>query len=280
MRLIGVVSCWKEAAHRQAIRDTWAKEIPTGWDLKFFLGGSSWVPETDPAVLEFIGPPGTLAVMHHSKAQNPPIRGVLLQDEVLLDCPDSYLGTAWKGKAIQQYALQQNYDGLFLAMCDTLVFPSMLQKACVGLVSAQVFTAAPAKAYPISGVRCPHGGYGYWLSQRALEAIDHEPVRHYSEDQNTAFALHHAKIPIFANSYFNQSRLGGIRAYRAVSQHLSTKGQEFLVMDITNAWRESQRTLDRWPGWDGVCKRCGEVRFKDSLYGPQCITCHSRKPMV
>jgi hypothetical protein len=277
-RLLGVMSCQKEAKHRLAILETWGKEMPSGWDLKFFVGASNWIPETDPKVLEFIGPPGTLSVMHPTKAETPKEAGLWAGVEPL-DCPDSYLGTAWKGKAIQRYAKEHGYDGLFLACCDTLVNPSMLHKATVGDCSAQVFRAAAAKAYPRQ-VPCPHGGYGYWLSRKALEAIYDEPVRHYSEDQSTAFALHHVGIRLINNRVFANNRLiGGYWIVGTVSHHLSTKAREFKPEDIRNAWNESKRRMARYPDWDGVCKKCGGVAFKLGFYGPQCTGCGNRRPM-
>jgi hypothetical protein len=280
-QLIGIISCFKEAAHRQAIRETWAKEIPEGWELKFFLGGSSWVPETDSAVIEFMGEPGTLAHMHASKAALPPSDKVgLAADEVVLDVPDSYLGTAWKGRAIQRYAYEHGYEGLFLGMCDTLVFPRSLHSVCAGDCAAQVFKAAPAKAYPIQGVDCPHGGYGYWLSRRALAALSKEPVYHYSEDQSTAFALHHAGIKINANRLFSNNRLlGGYLINGTVSQHLSTKHHEFTPQQIREAWEKSKNVLKRWPGWDGICKKCKHTQFRMGLYGPRCVKCGDHWPM-
>jgi hypothetical protein len=280
-KLIGIISCYKESSHRQAIRETWATEVPTGWDLKFFLGGSTWVPETDSAVIEFMGPPGTLASMHPTKAAPPPSeKWALADDEVVLDVPDSYLGTAWKGRGVQKYAYENGYDGLFLGMCDTLVFPKMLAQVCTGDCSAQVFKAAPGKAYPIPGVDCPHGGFGYWLSRRALEALSKEPVYHYSEDQSTAFALHHAEIPIRPNRLFSANRiLGGYTVIGTVSQHLSTKHDEFTPGHIRDAWQRAKNAFNKWPDWDGVCKKCKFTRFRMDIYGPRCEKCGDRFPM-
>lgn len=280
MKLIGILSCHKEAAHRQAIRETWATEIPDGWTLRFFLGGSSWVPETDPAVLEFIGPPGTLAHMHPTKAAPcQPEKWAPADDEVLLDVPDTYLGTAWKGRAVQRWALEQGYDGLFLGMCDTFVFPKMLVQIGAGDCVAQVFKAAPGKAYPVAGVDCPHGGFGYWLSKRALEALSKEPVYHYSEDQSTAFALHHAGIRIMPSRLFGNNRLGGYMLTGTVSAHLSTKSVEFTPQQIRDTWRRAQEWRAPWPDWDGKCKKCGCDIMRADLYGPRCLKCGDRQPM-
>lgn len=280
-KLLGIISCHKEATHRQAIRETWATEIPVGWELKFFLGGSDWVPETDPAVLEFIGPPGTLAHMHPTKAAiSHPEKWALADDEILLDVPDSYLGTAWKGRAIQRYALEHNYDGLFLGMCDTFVFPKVLPLACQGECAAQVFKASPAKAYQVSGVDCPHGGFGYWLSKTTLEKLSKEPVYHYSEDQSTAFALHHAGVRITHSRLFSHNRiLGGYMLIGSVSQHLSTKHDEFTPAQIRDTWRRSKEVFKKWPDWDGTCKKCGCSVMRQDIYGPRCLKCGDRFPM-
>ena len=280
-KLIGILSCHKEAAHRQAIRETWATEVPAGWDLRFFLGGSTWVPETDPDVIAFMGEPGTLAAMHPTKAAPPPSDKVgPADDEVILDVPDSYLGTAWKGRAVQRWALEHGYAGLFLGMCDTFVFPQQLTAACNGDCAAQVFKAAPAKSYPIHGVDCPHGGFGYWLSRRSLEALAKEPVYHYSEDQSTAFALHHAGIRVMPSRLFSNNRmLGQYMLTGTVSQHLSTKHDEFTPAQIHDTWRRSKEVFKQWPDWDGVCKKCKFRRFRMDLYGPRCEKCGDRQPM-
>lgn len=274
--LLGVLSCQKESSHRQVIRETWGKEVPTGFDLKFFIGTSDWAPESDLAVLEFIGPPNSLASMHPAKAAKLTSPS---PDAIPLDCPDSYLGTAWKGKAIQRYAVEHNYKGLFLAMCDTLVNPAVLKRACTGVAAAKVFRAAPAKAYSHT-VPCPHGGYGYWLSRTALDAIYDEPVRHYSEDQSTAFALHHAGVEIFNSKFFYDNRLpGGQWIVGSVSRHLSTKAMDFQPHHIREAWVEAHRRPAQYPDWDCVCRKCGGVSFKLGMYGPQCSECGDRKPM-
>lgn len=272
MKLIGVLSCHKEAQHRQAIRDTWAKEVKAPWEVKFFVGKTDACPSEDLEIVARIGPPGTLAMMHPSKKA---IGHHLLEsDDVLeLDCSDTYLGTAWKGAAIRRYALEHNYDGLFLAMSDTLVIPSRLDAACSAPAIAQCFPAAASKGYPVPNVPCPHGGFGYYLSRAVMEAIKDDPVRHYSEDQNTAFALHAHRIGITNSQMFNGNyRLDYINT-GAVSLHLSTKYHEFKPEDIRSAWNRVQLLLAKWPDWDGICPRCQGVLFKPELYGPKCAKC-------
>ena len=273
-KLIGVMSCHKETAHRQMIRKTWGAEVPASWDLKFFLGMSSWVPEEDPEVLATIGPAGTLGDMHPTKRHRPALSESLLPDEVGLDCPDCYLGTAWKGRAIQRWAIDHEYAGLFLCCSDTVVFPARLERACQGHdCVGQTFTGSATALYP-HRVPCPHGGFGYYLSQKTLRAIYNEPVRHYSEDQSTAQALHHQEIKVKHSASFVGNRLlGGLLCSATVSQHISTKAGKFEPQDIKDAWDRGKTALKRYPDFDGVCKNCQGVKFKMGLYGPQCFFC-------
>lgn len=250
--------------------------MPNGWDLRIFLGGSAWVPENDPAVHEAIGHPGTLAAMDATKAApNPPKEDVSLPEIVLPDAPDTYLGLAWKGRAARRWAIEQNYDGVFIAMADTYIrvnklfaYKDLVRRAA----SAQTFPAAASKGYPHPRVPCPHGGFGYYLSRQSCIAIANDPIRHYSEDQNTAFALHAHHIPIFNDNRFRSNNLEFL-TFNTISFHLSTKWQKWDPKVIYEMYQKERGAVEKYPDWDGICKRCDGYKFKMGLHGPRCMTC-------
>lgn len=214
--------------------------------------------------------------MDSEKAAPVPERHHLLSsnDEVILDAPDTYLGLSWKGREAKRWVVRNGYDGVFVGMADTYVNVTKLAASKDILRNqavAQVFPAGAAKAYPISKVPCPHGGYGYWLSRNVCAAISDDPVRHYSEDQNVAFSLHAHKIRITPDSrFFNH--LGDL-SVGGISLHLSTKWHKWDPGQIYEAHRKMKSYTERWPGWNGICKKCGGHRFTMGLYGPRCRHC-------
>ena len=97
--LIAVKSCQRDkrdGAH-QAIRETWGKKPPVGFDLVFFMGG-----DKAPSNLE--------------------------EDEFYLSTSDNYWDLHAKVALILRYALWKDYD--FTCLCDTdayFEFPKMLK---------------------------------------------------------------------------------------------------------------------------------------------------------
>ena len=281
-----ILSCFKDKANgtNQAILDTWGKTMPPGWDLRIFLGGSDWEPEHDPGVKEDIGEAGTLAVMDKDKAK-PFIEknwtGISKSEVVLLNAPDGYLGLAWKGKYARQWCLDQGYDGMFIGRADTYIRPDRVANAVGDFMNfpatAQVFIAAPSKGYP-HHAPCPHGGFGYFLRRDAAEAIANDPVRHYSEDQNVAFALHSHGIPIRPDSRFGQKLK--IVTYSSFTLHLSTKNDKWNPKIIVDQWHRERDRKDAYPGWDGLCRKCSGSEFVPALHGPRCLRCGAHFSMV
>jgi len=92
--LIGVLSCHTLQHYEQSIRDTWAREVPPGIDLRFFLG------------------------------TKPPFSGGF--DEILLDVGDGFDSITNKTISLYAWALAQGYEFVFKADLDTLVRPKLL----------------------------------------------------------------------------------------------------------------------------------------------------------
>ena len=163
MRLvIGVKSCQRDrlAGFHKAIRETWGKD--SGSALRFFVGGEP--------VNEF--------------------------DEIALDCPDGYWELPYKTKAILQWFLTSGYDHIFLCDCDTYVLPSTFtlgheQVDYAGKISLWPRGATVGTTFTYNDGRgniitdCApwaSGGYGYFLSRKAAEAIVKENPSHWAED--------------------------------------------------------------------------------------------------
>ena len=103
------------AARRQAIRDTYLKELVEvpNIDYKFFFGKT---PRP--------------ARAQRNKYANPEQNAALrepLADEVFLDCPDYYFENSRKMKAIIRYAQERGYDYLLRLDDDTYFWPERLE---------------------------------------------------------------------------------------------------------------------------------------------------------
>jgi hypothetical protein len=92
-KLIAIPSCHSLRDWQDTIRGTWAKDIPSGVDLRFFLGN----PKVEP-----------------------------VQEEVFLDVGDSLQELTHKVVAMFRWALENGYDHCFKGDLDTLVRPQAL----------------------------------------------------------------------------------------------------------------------------------------------------------
>ena len=88
--LIAVVNCHSRLEYQQCIRETWLPLVQ-GADVRFFLGPST------------------------REAQ---------QDEVFLDCDDSYAGLPSKVQAIARWALTNSYDYVVKLDDDVVLRPA------------------------------------------------------------------------------------------------------------------------------------------------------------
>ena len=175
--LIAVSSCWKNLDSNQAIRETWAPRLPDDWDLRFFIGDRNFTDEETKQLMtpEWIGSPGTLGNLAAPTAKLAKI-GVpadLKTDEILLACPDSYLGLPWKTIESLKWALSGGYIGVFRAFVDTYFFLDRLARTDFAKHDAVgwSFGCGPCPAHEKSHHSCPLGGAGYWLSAKACESV-------------------------------------------------------------------------------------------------------------
>jgi hypothetical protein len=140
----------------QAIRDTWAKDVPPEVDLRFFYGG---IPGEIPRF-----------------------------DEVWLDVEDDYAHLPHKVVAICGWALGQGYDFMLKADDDTYIWP----KRALEEVRYKQWQYAGYMAHMGSYIS---GGPGYWLSRKAMEIISTVTPWTWAEDMivGETLAKHHVK---------------------------------------------------------------------------------------
>lgn len=164
--LLAIKSCkadWDRWYH-SVIRNTYAQDIVNA-DLRFFMGG-----DIDPSMIH--------------------------NDEVLLEVPDDYNSLSQKTKAIMQWALDRGYDFVFLCDTDTYLIPSKLATCgfekydYMGLIRRPLGIPFPYKAVDREGkihfyesvYPWASGGYGYFVSRKAMEEIVKHKPNLWAED--------------------------------------------------------------------------------------------------
>jgi hypothetical protein len=132
-----------------AVRETWAKEVPDGVDLRFFLGNVPAGYEPRP-------------------------------DEIILPVCDSYEALPWKLRALFRWALTNDYDFVFKTDDDVYVRPERLIEALPQHADYCGRLRGPSGGFP-----APYAsGLGYWVSWKAMEILAHaEPGAHKAEDR-------------------------------------------------------------------------------------------------
>ena len=141
--LLAVVTCHAREDWATAVRETWATILPPNVDVRFFLG-----------------------------------RGALrepLNDEVFLDCDDSYEGLPDKVQSIIRWALERDYE--FMLKCDDDV-----------VLKIDSLLASGFDQYDFTGRANGNGfhipfGFNYWLSRKAMLLVKDEPLPPNNNDE-------------------------------------------------------------------------------------------------
>jgi hypothetical protein len=153
--LIAVVTCSSHTLHRDAIRETWLPLVADA-DVKFFLGS-----------------------------------GAAREDEVQVECDDSYEGLPSKVRAIVRWALEHGYDYVF--KCDDDV---VLKPQSVLLDDLHDFTGHKndSRIYPVPF------GFLYGLSKRSMEIVATQELPSNNNDEVwVTSALSKAGIALYHN---------------------------------------------------------------------------------
>lgn len=128
--LIAVVNAHTRLGYQQCIRETWLPLVQ-GADVRFFLGPSERIPR---------------------------------EDEVFVECDDSYEGLPSKVQAIVRWARDNGYDHICKLDDDVVIKPT--QFLSTGFQNYD-FTGHQndKRLYPVPF------GFCYWLSRRSMECV-------------------------------------------------------------------------------------------------------------
>lgn len=132
--LIAVVSCARDYATHELIRQTWAKDASVA--VRFFVGNGS-------------------------KCNG--------RDEIWLDVPDDWNGLPAKTQKVCRYAAMNGYDFLFKTDTDSYVSIPRLLRSGFEKYHYSGSCGEQANVYPDSCF--PANGGGYWLSRRSFEYL-------------------------------------------------------------------------------------------------------------
>ena len=161
--IVAIKSCHRDRLRgcHQIIRETWGKDI----QVRFFMGGET----TD----------------------------ALLVDETTLDCPDDHEGLPHKTRAMCQW-LKNKTDYAFFCDNDSFLVPRRLL-ACgyekydySGKIDVLGKPGQPVKYTDCRGIVIPKcypfasGGYGYFLSKKAMELVASQTPTTWAEDMFVA----------------------------------------------------------------------------------------------
>lgn len=138
--LIAIVSAHTREEHAEAVRSTWVPKV-VGADVKFFRG-----------------------------------RGALREpkdDEVFLDCDDSYQGLPNKVQEIIRWALARGYD--FVLKIDDDVVVSPFKMLASGFWQHDFVGCKDVMGVKPGEINTPWG-FCYWLSRKAMELVAVAPI--------------------------------------------------------------------------------------------------------
>lgn len=146
--LLAVVSCHTRPEFSDAIRNTWASEVPADKaDLRFFLGRGPNAPKPD---------------------------------EVILDCDDSYAGLPEKVREIVRWAHKKQYSHVSKIDDDVVMDPVKFVRSGFQMFDYVGYRPDGADGYGIEG-RSFEGAKGTWgfcysLSRKSMDAIVGSPL--------------------------------------------------------------------------------------------------------
>jgi hypothetical protein len=140
--LIAVITSHTRMDWSNMLRETWVPLVKNA-DVRFFLGR---------------GAPR-----------------VTMNDEVILDCDDSYQGLPDKVKAVIKWAFDNSY--IYMLKCDDDV-----------VLKPKDLLASDFNKYDFSGHECaPKNqtpwGFNYWLSRKAMEIMRDQPLPQNNNDE-------------------------------------------------------------------------------------------------
>lgn len=141
--LIAIVTCHTRLDWANLVRHTWVPLVPKSSDVRFFCGR---------------GAPR-----------------VTMNDEVILECDDSYQGLPDKVQSIVRWTLERDYD--FMLKCDDDV-----------VINPTAILASDFTKFDFTGHACAENnqvpwGFNYWLSRKAMEIMVDQALPQGNNDE-------------------------------------------------------------------------------------------------
>ena len=189
--LVALSSCqaYERDGRNQSVRDTWLRDLPEGWDYKFFHGqGSS-----------------------HG------------QDIVNVNCDDGMNDLTYKTQGKLRWAVEHGYDFVFCCFPDTYACVERL--VTCGFESADYFGTVYCHK---DGIPYCQGGAGCFVSRKACEAFISSQIPHYvAEDCILGNVLMTHNIRPTHCHDFHQSGEGPLKRNSTITSHLSNRAGGF-----------------------------------------------------
>lgn len=146
-------------------------------------------------------------------------------DELFLNCPDDYLHSTEKIRALIRYTLDQGYDYLLKIDDDVYVYWDRLMQ---NVPTADYVGGGPFGG-PVGGISgCYASGMTYWLSKHAMETLMACPAGSWAEDRWVGESLKKKGIqcvfdpryyivpPTRRNQYISDEELARPNGYLAI----------------------------------------------------------------
>jgi hypothetical protein len=185
MLLVAVKSCFDmmEAGAHDSIRSTWGAALAGKAHLKFFMGRSLALDKS------------VVSTARNSYTPK--------NDEIILDCEDTYATLPAKTRGICQWAMGKNLSHTFLCDTDTYVKVGKLLTCgferydYVGAINKPIgatfeYTAVSREGMTDYYPAChpwASGGYGYFLSRSAAQEVADTYPKGWAEDMWVAQIL-------------------------------------------------------------------------------------------
>src|ERR1039458_698081 len=226
--LVAISTCAKYEldGKNQAFRNTCMKEAAKFPELtcKFFIGDGTPITEDSTALQQTFNEnwrqwttrfPSSPSVWEKKDVPPAPLPGGFSakDDTVILQIPDDYKHMSYKTRESLRWAVQQDYDFIFRACCDTFIdFPRLMAS---GFAAADYI--AGGMLQPLYGI----GGPGYWLRNRAAKLVINAPVTDWAEDRWVGGVLYSHGINLTVDSRYVSFPQHPLKSNDFITSHIA-----------------------------------------------------------
>jgi hypothetical protein len=184
-KILITISSWVGAAtngENQAIRDTFLKNIHAfpGLEYRFFIGDGTPTGEDETALWASFGqsPEGYGIKAKEGLQLTRSIVYTPKDDEIILpNTPDDYAHLGYKVRGQYRWALAHDFDFTFQIGSDCYVVLKRLMES-----GFENYDYSGNSGYHSAAGGYYAGGGGYWLSKKALQFIENQPLTFWAED--------------------------------------------------------------------------------------------------